>query len=183
MARILIDGVWYEEISPRALYETEFEQLLISQVSLLCPNYLAVPFKILVSSEEDRRKADFALIDKEYREWWVVEVELGHHSLEGHVLPQVRTLSRASYGLPEAEYIHKRLPSLDQRAVLDMMKGKQPQVLVVVNTPKPDWTKALAPHGAAVAVFEVFRSHDNRHTFRIKASIQKAPRTLFQGAG
>lgn len=173
-----MDGVWYEEIAPTALYETEFEQLVLSQVALLYPNYLAVPFKTLVSSEDDTRRADFALIDKEYREWWVVEVELGHHSFENHVLPQVRTLSRASYGLSEAQYINKQLPSIDQRILLDMMKGKQPRVLVVVNTPRPEWGRALAPHGAAVATIEVFRSRDNRHTFRINGEYPKGPENV-----
>jgi hypothetical protein len=46
-----------------------------------------------LTSEYGSKKPDLALIDRDYRAWWVVEVELAHHSLHHHVLPE--TTSRA----------------------------------------------------------------------------------------
>src|SRR5438132_500456 len=139
MSRILLDGEWFEQISVSALYETEYEEVFSSNVELIYPYYYLAPFKLTVSHENESAKADFALIHKQCRDWWVVEVELGSHSLEGHVLPQVRTLSRAVYGQREADYLCGKVPLLDKRLVTAMMKGQQPRVLVMVNTPKPEW--------------------------------------------
>ncbi len=168
MAKVLFDGEWYEQLASSALYETEFEDLIVGQASRLYPGYHLVPFKKMVFSEEEGRKPDFALIDREYRHWWVVEAELSHHSLENHVLPQVRTLSKAFYGLEEAEYLCARSPELEARYVSDMMKGKQPRVLVIVNARCPGWAEALESLDAHVTVFEVFRSDRNRHLFTVE---------------
>lgn len=173
MARFLLDGEWYEEISATALYETELEQIIMDQAPYLYPDYRVVPFKQIVYSDTESHVPDFALIDQEYREWWVVEVEMGSHSLNGHVLPQVRTFSEAAYGVREAQYLCSKLPSLDEQAVLGMMKGRQPRVLVLVNTYNPDWVKALAPYEAAVGVFEVFRSDRNQHAFMVNGQYPK----------
>src|SRR5688572_1513008 len=107
MARILYNDEWFDEIASHGHYEAEFEVVLLQEAQRLFPNYFLVDFKTPVVSESDAdsRAADFALIHKTYRGWWVVEVELGHHSFEGHVLPQVRTLARAKYGAPEVEHL------------------------------------------------------------------------------
>ena len=174
MARILIDGQWYEEIALASLYETEVEELLLSQSSFLYPGYFTIPFKVIVSSEDGSAKPDFALVDKAYREWWVVEVEMAHHSLAGHVLPQVRTLSRAAYGREQAMHLCRQCASADLGQVVDMMKGKQPRVLIVVNSPRPDWQKDLSAYDASMAVFEIFRSDRNHHIFRVNGEQPQA---------
>jgi hypothetical protein len=167
MSKVLFDGEWFEQISVSALYETEYEQVFSSNVELIYPYYYLVPFKLTVSDETDSAKADFALIHKQCRDWWVVEVELGSHSLEGHVLPQVRTLSRAAYGRREAEYLCGKHPLLDKDRVTAMMKGQQPRVLVMVNTPKSEWVEPLKRFDALVGIFEIFRSERNRYVFRV----------------
>src|SRR5947209_14633077 len=48
-----------------------------------------------------------------------------------------------------------------------MIKEHQPRVLVVVNKPRPDWIKPLAKFDAMVAVFEIFKSDDDQHMFRV----------------
>ena len=167
MSKILLDGEWFEQVSVSALYETEYERVFSSNVDRIYPYYFLAPFKLTVSDETESAKADFALIHKECRDWWVVEVELGSHSLDGHVLPQVRTLSRAVYGQREADYLCEKLPQLDRDLVTTMMKGQQPRVLVMVNTPKPAWVEPLKRFDALVGVFEIFRSERNRYVFRL----------------
>ncbi len=165
MAKVLFNGEWYEPLASTALYESEFEGIVSSEAERLFPGYHLVRFKKLVSSEEEERIPDFALIDRKYRDWWVVEVELGHHRLESHVLPQVRTLSRAFYGREEADYLCTQCPALNRQTVLDMMKGKQPRVLVIVNAQNPNWAEALGRLDAHLTVFEIFRSGRNKHLF------------------
>jgi hypothetical protein len=168
MARILINGEWYEQVAPTALYESEFETIILNQAAVLYPEYVATEFKTLISNGEgDSAKPDFALVDRQYREWWIVEVEMGHHSLDHHVLPQIRTFASGLYSRSEAEYLAARNPALDTKRLFTLMKGSPPRVLVIVNTPKPDWIVALGRYDTLLAVFEIFRSSMNRHVYRV----------------
>jgi hypothetical protein len=169
MARILYNDEWFEEIASHGYYEAEFEAILQDEAARLFDSYRLIPFKTPVTSDVDvdTRKPDFALVHKAYRSWWVVEVELGHHSLGSHVLPQVRTLARARYGSPEADYLCRQDPSLRRDKVLEMLKGDQPRVLVIVNSPTDGWAEALHPLGARVVICQIFRSRLNRHLLRL----------------
>ena len=154
MARILHNDEWFEEIASRGHYEIEYEKVLQQEAERLFTNYHLVPFKATVYSEEDAdaREADFGLFHKSYRSWWVVEVELGHHSFSGHVLPQVRTLARARYGQAEADHLCSRNPVLDKNKVIEMFKGGTPRVLVIVNAPVDGWAEQLRAYGAKVLI-------------------------------
>jgi hypothetical protein len=168
VARLLIDGEWFDSISPESIYESDFEELLLSNAGHLYPGFFAARFKATVESEHGRAKADRALIDKIYRTWWVVEVELGSHPLRGHVQEQVAVLSTAKYGEREAEALAAQSDELDREALLEMMRGRQPRVLVIVNQAKPDWMPALARYDALVGVAELFRSRrDHMSVLRI----------------
>lgn len=167
MARILLGDEWFEELASTSLYESEFEQILFQEASRIFPEYYVVPFKTIVVSEDGDAKADFVLIHKTYRRWWVVEAEMGHHSLNGHVLPQVRSLSRAEYTDAEALYLCDQAPTLDRDRVREMIKGEQPRVLVVVNVPVPGWRERLQPYDAVLAVFQIFRSKFNHYVYRV----------------
>jgi hypothetical protein len=166
MARILLGDDWYEELASTSLYESEFEKLLFQEAARIFPEYYPVPFKTVVLSEEGDAMADFALIHHDYRRWWIVEVEMGHHSLNGHVLPQVRSLAHADYS-EQADYICEKSPLLDAERIRQMIKGEQPRVLVVVNVPVPGWSDRLQPYNAMLAIFQIFRSTQNRYVFRV----------------
>ena len=167
VARILLGDEWFDELASTALYESEFEKLLFQEAARIFPEYHPIPFKIIVVSEYGDAKADFALIHRDYRNWWVVEAEMGHHSFNGHVLPQVRRLAHANYAEAEAQYLCVQSPSLDCPRVLEMIKGEPPRVLVIANVPVPAWSEHLRPYNASVAVFQIFRSKFNRYVFRI----------------
>lgn len=167
MARILISNEWYDEVSAQSMYESQFEDIVRSQAASLFPEYITVPFKITVESEEGTAKADLALIDRNYLGWWVVEVEMSRHSLKRHVLPQVKTLSEATYGEDVARYFFEKQPQLDLQKLTDMMKGVQPRVLVVVDLPKPDWIPKLEKHDALLALVQIYKSSSSQMIYRI----------------
>jgi hypothetical protein len=180
MARILYNDEWFEELSSREHYETEFENVLTQEAHRLFGNFHLVPFKMLVESEldADARIPDFALVHRGYKNWWVVEVELGHHSLDGHVLPQVRTLARAKYGHAHADFLCGRLATLNREKIVEMFKGSQPRVLVIVNVPTPGWAEQLRPFGAAVAICQIFRSRHNRYVLRLNGEYPSQDETV-----
>jgi len=167
MARLLVGAEWYESLASSAQYEFEYEDLLFRYGEILFPSWTIVPFKMDVESETGRNRPDLALIDHSYRNWCVVEVELAHHSLDGHVLPQVRTFATGRYTSEHATNLQRREPTLDLSKLNDMIRGEQPQVLVVVDRPKMDWAKPLARLGARLMIVEVFRSNLNRHCLRV----------------
>ena len=158
MARLLINGEWFDAISAEALFERDFEEVILANAPILYPDFIAVRFKTLVQSEYGAAKADLALIDRQYREWWVVEVELGSHPLRGHVEDQVSRLASALYGEAEARHLAKQDEALDEASLLEMMRGRQPRVFVLVNQAKPDWSSALIRWNAVLGVAELFRS-------------------------
>ena len=167
MAKIFVNGEWYEEVASASMYEAEYEKVLRRHATDIFPAYHLVPFQCLVESEYGAVRPDLALIRRDYADWWVVEVEMAHHSLDGHVLPQVRRMAAATYAEPEARFLCKQMPGLDEQRVNDMMKGLQPRVLVIVNSPHPEWVRTLRRYDAMLAVFEIFRSENGRYVFRL----------------
>ncbi len=167
MARILIKNEWFSELSPNALYESEFEDIVINEASKIFENFFVSEFKTNVTSEEDIAKPDLAIIDKQYRGWWVVEVEMNNHSFENHIIPQVKKLSKGDYGEPQVEYLCNKNTLLLKKQLFDMMKGTPPQVLVVLNKPMPTWKQVLSTLGVKICIVEVFRSDQNRYAFRV----------------
>jgi len=171
MSRVIHNGEIYHQISPSSLYESELENILFDNSDLIFPGFTWVPFKKTVESDHSSAKADFAIIENSYKEWWVVEVEMGDHSLNTHVLPQVETLLSANYGKPVADYLANKAPALNREKVIDMLKGLPPGVIVVVNTPKSDWQNPIEKIGGQLSVFEIFRSDRNAHVFLIDGFI------------
>ena len=168
MARVLFDGSWFEPLSEGALYESEFEAQVLHYCRQIYTDYFLVPFKVLVSDDFSTAKADLAFVRKDYSNWWVVEVEMGHHSLRGHVIPQIETLARGDYGKTHAEYLATQLPdAIDRASALALMKGKSPGVLVIVNEPRQDWIEPLRQRDTLLSVFEVFRSSENQYLVRV----------------
>ena len=165
--RLLLREEWFDAISSEGQYESEFESIILSRANSLFPQFYMIPFRIPVESEEGRKIPDMALLDRFYRFWWVVEVEMGHHSLYGHVIPQVEVFARGKYGEEHANHLANRRNDIDKTALQDMVMGAQPRVLVVVNRNVPDWIEPIHRLDGLVTVVEIFRSGRNQHILRL----------------
>ena len=66
----------------KASYETAFEDIVKGRadlaISLISTYY---PSRPLLNQKKDVRFQTLRLVDRNYRYWWVVEVEMAHHSL------------------------------------------------------------------------------------------------------
>jgi hypothetical protein len=164
---------WFYELSPTALSEAEFESLLMRNGDVIRSNSTIVPFKKTVYGPETSARADLAIVPSDYQSWAVIEVELELHDLYRHVLPQVRTLREASYDQDHAAYLHSKYPGFDGAKLSDMMRGNPPEVIVLVNKPNDEWRRELARYSAHMMVFEIYRSHSNRHIFVIDGELPK----------
>jgi hypothetical protein len=171
----LVDNRWYSSLSSNAFLEGEYENLILSRAKQMFPEFFAVNFRKLVQNEHDAKIPDFALIDKAYSSWWIVEVELSHHSFDQHVLPQVSVFATSAYGRSDAEYLQRQDPSLDLSRLREMMRGNQPKVLVIVNTPMPKWKEVLSGAGVLLAIAEVFRSEIGKNIIRVNGDYPRGP--------
>lgn len=167
MARVLVEDEWFEQVEPSTFAETYFEDRIVLHAPTLYPDYHVLPFKKVVESEYGRVRPDLVFVSRNYQEWRIVEVEMGYHSFNDHVEPQVQKLANAAYGEPEVEYLCKKMPSLEFDETARLMEEAQPEVLIIVNEPKPNWARQLSKYGAIVAVFELFRSAEDVEIFRV----------------
>ena len=165
--RLLINGDWYEAISSDSQYESDFETMILNNSSTLFPEYIALPFKVRVESDHDTKIPDFALVDRQYRHWWVVEVEMAHHPLQNHVLPQIETFAAGNYGREHAEYLARQSTVIDLDRAYDLVRGEMPRVLVVVNQSVPSWVEPIHRLNGLLSIVEVFRSSRNQHVMRV----------------
>ena len=169
MSRILVEGEWYDELSSVSYYyESQFENILMSHVKTVFPEYYTLPFKKRVTDGYDTRKPDLAFIRKDYKEWWVVEVELANHNFN-HVDSQVRVFRGGIYDSDVVQYFLKK----DTEGVLEVEKldsiiqEKQPKVMVVVDEPQPNWVLKLSKHDAMLCVIQIFKSTSGIEIYRL----------------
>lgn len=78
----------FERADLNLFYETEVQSQLAARAALVFPGYHYARFNVPIQSPHGVRKADFVLVDRGYRTWYVGEVERIGHSLYDHVVPQ-----------------------------------------------------------------------------------------------
>lgn len=176
MARVLIGDKWYEGVSSHSWNESDFERVVLDHSDRLFPGWQCVPFAEKIMDDGGvAKKPDLALIDPEYRTWWVVEVELAHHSLTGHVLPQVEVFRHGTYLARHASVLAVAAPDLDAHRLRAMVLGEPPGILVVVDSPATSWRGPLKDLGVRLAIAEPFRDPHGTLLLRLNGDQPVAP--------
>lgn len=167
--RLIIDQELAEPIPSETQYENDFESAVMANAANIFRGWHVCRFKCMVhapGTAQGKARGDLALVDTSAQDWWVVEVELSHHSLEGHVLPQVEALSLGLYGEKHViECLRQSLPSqIPNRQLIKMVVTRQPRVLVVVNDYAEGWPAMLADY-AKVLIFKPFRDKHGQYRY------------------
>ena len=178
MPKLYHRNEWFFELAPSSMQESEFEQILIRHASIIRPGTKIVPYKRTVYSGDDSARADLAIISNDYKDWFVVEVEMIRHSLHGHVVPQVRTLRGAAYGQADADYLAAKDNSLDAYKLSQMMKGRSPEILVITNKFDEEWSREIRRYSALMMTMEIYRSDMNHYIFSINGGIPSLGQTV-----
>lgn len=76
MTKILHNDSWYSPVKSNSIYEKTYEQKILENSNMLFPDYFCFYFKKQVQSMWGPGIPDLVLIDKLYREWIIVEVDL-----------------------------------------------------------------------------------------------------------
>lgn len=135
------------------MYESEYEQSILRYSVDLFPGYVCVPFKATVQSDIGNVQADLVLVDRDYRGWTIVEVELEHHPLMGHVEPQMRKLINGRYTDAHASAIALASEDLDEERVRRLVANVPPEFLVIAPVEAPDWRPTFATSVSALPWF------------------------------
>jgi hypothetical protein len=97
---------------------------------------------------------------------------MSHHGLT-HVLDQTKVFLDGNYNAPElaayaSEQVHEHCGVSIAEARLSQMMGTiAPSVLVIVDSKKEEWRKALNKAGVEMAVLEIYKSTTGSYAYRI----------------
>lgn len=174
--RRLLTGDCNEEnvfhlVDPTGFIEIDFEAEVVKAMTCLLPEYCCGVFAGSFLFEGQRRVADLALIHKNLTHWFVVEVELAGHSLERHVLPQVRCFR---YGEPDQTCISSLLsafPFLSREQATKLLKFIPRYVAVVGNLPDPEWATALRAIDAQYLTVSVYKNKSGRTAHEMEGKL------------
>jgi hypothetical protein len=166
---LLRDGRVYEKV----YYTTErqFELVAAAQLSTAFPEFSVIEFKPIVIGEEgERGRPDLAIVDRAYRSWAVVEVELSRHSLSHHVRPQLETIVRCNYRQEHADYAVSVAPHLDPEQLRNLIVSVPPEFMIVVDCQsvlQKGWLDLERDLGVHLTHLEVYRASNNDSVFVI----------------
>ncbi len=161
----------YHLVDPTLFIEADFEAEVVKVLSCLHPDYFCGVFAGTFLLEGERRTADLALLHKSLSHWFVVEVELAGHSLEHHVLPQVRCLR---YGEPEqscATSLIRAFRGMGTEQADSILRYIPRFVAVVSNISDPTWMTALNAIDAQFLTVFVFRNRNGRTAHEIDGKL------------
>jgi hypothetical protein len=168
----------FELVDPTQFLEVDFEAEVVKALHCLMPEYLCGVFAGAFILEGDRRVADLALIHKTLSHWFVVEVELAGHSLEQHVLPQVRCFR---YGDPDNSCITSLTRAFKSltRVQAESLLTQIPRYVAVIGNIRDDiWTTKLKALDAQHLTVSIYSDRNGRLAHEMEGSLFASKKSL-----
>ena len=157
--RIGIRGEQYSRLNMKSLYESQLLESILENQDVLFPGYSAGKYAPLLESPWGAVRPDLVLVDTtHYQDWWLVEVEMSHHSLYWHVADQVEKLGRAEIDDNAIEALLNSVKNLDPKRAIDMAKSTPPSLLCIADHIPDDWRQAVPRDRVTWMEVEAFRS-------------------------
>lgn len=160
---------WYQELKVIAPYdEKQYDRELQLQLGALFADFHAVPYGRTVRQLDVKvgSRPDFALIRKDYGEWYIVEVETAEDNLK-HVKKQIDDFTNGNYNSRiEANYIYKGNKSLDKARLVKLTQDN-PKVLVLVDDLNSEWFDALSTLNPTMCVIKIYKDGRGMQMFSI----------------
>ena len=143
--KISIRGEVYSRIGGKLLFENQFLQTIVQNQNALFPGYTCIQYSALIETPLGAVRPDLALVDLEgYRDWWIVEVELAHHSLYWHVADQIEKLGHAMLSDSNIEELMNACKDrADQDRLQRLLSETEPSVLCIADLVTQDWKDAV----------------------------------------
>lgn len=122
--------------------EELFETTVLKVLSRLYADCYVFPFKSLARDWRGGWRPDIALVDRRHAYWFVIEVEISTHSLEGHVLPQVLGLRDGEFGDDAVSGLTRHL-DIDAERARTLLRYVPRYTAVVANRDDNAWQTRL----------------------------------------
>lgn len=161
----------FQVVDPTAFLEIDFEAEVVKALTCLFSDYWCGVFAGTFLLEGERRSADLALIHKSLSHWFVVEVEIAGHSLDQHILPQVRCFR---YGDPDQTCISSLLRAFDflnREQASSLLMYVPRYVAVVGNMLDAEWTTALRGLDVQYLTVSVYRDRNGRSAYEVEGRL------------
>src|SRR4051812_36955758 len=136
MARLLYDGVLFEPVAPNAIPVQDYSKLVMECAAILYPNYIPVTFELPIKNQRGNALPHLALIDANYRDWWLVMLETGDPLTLDYVSKQIEVLRAGKYS-EHPKTLVERNNKLDFEKVSSLMKRDAPRVFILAGQPPP----------------------------------------------
>jgi len=154
-------------VDPSSFLEIDFEAHVVRALTCLKPKYFCGVFAGTFVLDGEVRKSDLALVAKDFSHWLVVEVELTSHSLNDHVLPQVRCLR---YGDPRDSCIASlcgAVSGISEAEAARILKDLPRDVVVVCNSFDHVWDLQFRGLGVQHLVVSVFADPSGQFGYQL----------------
>ncbi len=151
--------------------EMQFEVAVARALTCLYPHCYCIRFEGVFRHDLSSCRPDYALIAKDFSHWFVIEVELSTHSLERHVLPQMRCIR---YGSPQsdcASILSQKLGIEYSRAVT-LIEYIPRATAVVVDAYSADWDRALRALDVQMLAVSTFHSNSGEEALEVRGKLE-----------
>ena len=171
------DDSLYRLRDPDAPSETELEYQVVKVLSCVYQHCHCIVFGGGFEYEGKIYRPDLALVAKDFFYWFIIEVELLSHSLEGHVLPQVRAFR---YGTPtsECEGILARELKILTESAKTLLDHVPRAVAVIANKRDFEWYTMLRAHNIQYLAVSKFSSSNGVDAVEVDGSLEVLQESL-----
>ena len=177
MTRLIRRDNTYEQVFYRT--EGHFVEVIKRELPKFLPSMAIVDFSPLILGDDGvRRRPDLAIVDRAYRMWAVVEVELESHPLEHHVVPQIRAFVTGRYDDSHAALLHDKDPTLDLGSLINLTNYHTPAIMVIVNSGEvleAGWDTLSRDYSAELTFVESFRAANDDVIFVVSGYLPAPP--------
>ncbi|WP_411030744.1 hypothetical protein [Spongiimicrobium sp. 3-5] len=162
------ENLWYEELKVIHPYrEYQYDRMIQLHLKTLFPEYHAVPYnrKITQKGFAKGSKPDFALIRKDFKEWWIIEVERIEDKLS-HVHKQIVDFINGDYNsFSEAKYLAENC-SLNYKDIYQATQNN-PKVMLIVDDMNSKWHDAFKELDTTNCILKVYKNNKGLELYSI----------------
>lgn len=150
-------------VSPGAVYESQFQQLVARNIGALFPEYVGVLLDPLFKTPAGDVKPDLVLVRPDGQGWALVEVEIEGHSFSSHILPQLTKLTYAESSAKLARQLIGRLPLSVEKIRAGL--AFRPAVFLVIQGSSLSEETRLRKLGVEVRDVDVLKAPDKPNEY------------------
>ena len=165
------NGSKYALVESNSWSEDFFSTVIQNFAHVIFPFHHCFEFEVDMYYLGDKVRPDLILIEKNYRDWWLVEVELERHSWLSHIQVQIDKILNADITPVHINKLKKHSEKLDLKRLEQMMTNVKHKTLVIVDSEPKGWMEDLQSTEARLMTVQVYRNSTNDHIIRCDTAL------------